>query len=236
MLTTPLLALLTAVPVLGEAGESCRTDADCMPSLLCVASTCESRPLAPVPDVSRAVEPVAPVEALAETAPEAPRGHFTGVHFFLGATVGAGPMWSKGSAVLFDAPIEFSAIGAIAQAEARIGVLFGRFELAAELAPGSVGSLVYGVSAQQITAALSTGWMLGLYEREAFSISLPIRVRGGGFLANRGGGLLAGASVGVALRFGNAVLEARLLGGEFRARTGTNVISVPFNLSFSWIF
>lgn len=50
MLTAPLLAFLCAVPVLGEAGESCRSNADCEPSLSCVAATCTARRLPPVPE------------------------------------------------------------------------------------------------------------------------------------------------------------------------------------------
>lgn len=122
------------------------------------------------------------------------------------------------------------------QGEARIGVLFGRFELAAEVAPFSVIGFANGASSQHAIGAVSAGWMLGLYEREGFSISLPIRARGGLFLTQRGGGFIVGGSVGVAFRFGNALLEARLLGVEHRNWWAANITSVPFNLGFSWIF
>lgn len=123
------------------------------------------------------------------------------------------------------------------QGEVRVGVLFGRFELAAELAPFSVLAFPSGTLSQHATAAVSAGWMLGLYEREGFSISLPIRARGGLLITRVAGGGLVGASAGLALRFGNAIVEARLLGAEYRAlSTNSNIGSLPLNLSFSWIF
>lgn len=246
MLTTPLIALLSAVPVLGEAGESCRTNADCEPSLSCVARTCTARPLPPVPTVTPAPV-VAPTPASTVDAPAvdtttveenpAPAGHFSGVHFLLGALGGVGWMWSNSSRALYDAPIVFSADGPMFQGEVRVGVLFGRFELAAELAPFSVLAFPSGTLSQHATAAVSAGWMLGLYEREGFSISLPIRARGGLLITRVAGGGLVGASAGLALRFGNAIVEARLLGAEYRAlSTNSNIGSLPLNLSFSWIF
>lgn len=184
MLTTPLLALLCAVPVLGEAGESCRSDADCEASLSCVASTCTARRLPPVPTVAPApvVAPTVEAPAVDTTSVEenpAPAGHFSGVHFLLGAMGGAGPMWSSALMWLHDTQIPFSATGMLAQGELRIGVLLGRLELAAELAPGSTGSFVEGVVGQHGSGAISAGWMLPLYERDGFSVSLPVRVRGG---------------------------------------------------------
>lgn len=232
MFTTPLLALLCAVPVLGEAGESCRSDSDCEASLSCVASTCSARRLPPVPErapVAAPVEEPSPVE-------EGPQPHFSGVHFFLGVMGGAGPMWASATTTLYDALLSFSASGLMLHSEARIGVLFGRFELAAEVAPLSDIGFANGASSHHGIGAISAGWMLGLYEREGFGISLPIRARGGLFLTPRGGGSIVGASIGVAFRFGHALLEARLLGVEQRSWWAANITSVPFSLGFSWIF
>ncbi len=145
-------------------------------------------------------------------------------------------MWTSSFTSLYDAPLSFSANGMMLQGEARLGVLFGRFELAAEVAPFSVIGFANGASSKHGIGAVSAGWMLGLYEREGFSISLPIRARGGLFLTQRGGGFIVGGSVGVAFRFGNALLEARLLGVEHRNWWASHITSVPFNLGFSWIF
>lgn len=237
MFTTPLLALLCAVPVLGEAGESCRSDSDCEASLSCVASTCSARRLPPVPvDAPARVESPAP-EAQRTASEEAPKSQYSGTHFFLGAMGGVGWMWSNSQSRIYDAPLSFSADGPMFQGELRAGVLFGRFELAAELAPFSVLTFPYGTFSQHATAAVSAGWMLGLYEREHFSMSLPIRVRGGALVSRVTGGALVGASVGVAFRFGSAVVEARLLAGEHRQLISNGAItSLPLNLSFSWIF
>lgn len=149
---------------------------------------------------------------------------------------GAGPMWSSALLWLHDTQIPFSATGMLAQGELRIGVLLGRLELAAELAPGSTGSFVEGVVGQHGSGAISAGWMLPLYERDGFSVSLPVRVRGGVFATKMVAGALVGGSAGIALRFGGAVLEARLLGVDARLRFSGNVFSMPFNLSFTWIF
>lgn len=173
----------------------------------------------------------------AAPAEEAPKSLYSGVHFFLGAMGGAGWMWSNSSSRLYDAPIAFSANGLMLQGELRGGVLFGRFELAAEVAPFSVLAFPYGTLSQHATGAISAGWMLQLHEREGFGISLPIRARGGLLITRVGGGALVGASIGLALRFGSAVLEARLIGAEYRALVdGSSIGSLPLNLSFSWIF
>lgn len=180
--------------------------------------------------------PAAPVEqAVVEEVQ--PQSLYSGTHFFLGAMGGVGWMWSNSESRIYDAPLSFSANGPMFQGELRAGVLFGRFELAAELAPFSVLTFPYGTFSQHATAAVSAGWMLGLYEREHFSISLPIRVRGGALVSRVTGGALVGGSVGVAFRFGSAVVEARLLAGEHRQLISNGAItSLPLNLSFSWIF
>jgi hypothetical protein len=246
MLTTPLIVLLSAVPVLGEEGESCRTDTDCLSSLACVAKTCTLRPVAPPPPRTR-VEPVrgapmpvetsSPVaEAVADAVPvdETPR-HFTGVHFVLGVMAGAGPMWTKSFGYLLGQPQEFDAFTAQIPMELRLGVLFGRFELMAEVAPATLALMAGPI--RHTSAALSAGFMLPLYENGDFSVSLPIRARGGLFLGSRGtGGLLVGGSAGVGLRFGRALVELRALAEYRYFAPGSFTFGVPVELSFSWIF
>ncbi|MBL8923130.1 MAG: hypothetical protein JNJ54_30045 [Myxococcaceae bacterium] len=247
MLTTPLIVLLSAVPVLGEEGESCRTDADCLSSLACTSRVCTPRP-APAAPPSRSVpsvpaepapslrteEPPPAAEVVTETSPadETPR-YFTGVHFVLGAMAGAGPMWTKSSGYLLGQPQEFEAFSAQIPMELRIGVLFGRFELMAEVAPATLALMAAPI--RHFSAALSAGFMLPLYENGDFSVSLPLRARGGVFLSSRNGGPLVGGSAGVGLRFGRALVELRAL-AEYRHVWAGSSFAVPVDLSFSWIF
>ena len=239
MLTT-LLGVLAAVPVLGEAGETCRSNADCLPSLACVASSCTERvappPLpvrAPVPEVE-AVRPASTNEITDVAVSDELKPPFSGVHFFVGAMAGAGPAWVNVSSWSTDRVVSFSTVVPQVPLELRLGLLLGRFELAAEVAPAST-FFFNGSVREQLTAALSVGGLIKLYEREDFGVSLPVRARGGLAYVNTAG-LMAGASVGLALRFGNALVEARLLSGEFRMVNGGSIVSLPFNLSFSWIF
>lgn len=103
----------------------------------------------------------------------------SGVHFLLGAMGGAGPMWTSSFTSLYDAPLSFSANGMMLQGEARLGVLFGRFKDSRQRSHRSQSSASpTGLSSKHGIGAVSAGWMLGLYEREGFSISLPIRARG----------------------------------------------------------
>lgn len=241
MLTTPLIVLLSAVPVLGEEGESCRNDADCVSSLACISRTCSVRPVAPPvrparvdPLPPRAEEPTPAAEAVADAVPvdETPR-HFTGVHFVLGAMAGAGPMWTMSSGHLLGQLQEFQALTAQIPMELRLGVLFGRFELMAEVAPATLALVASPV--RHTSVALSAGFMLPLYENGDFSVSLPLRARGGLFFGSRNGGLLVGGSAGVGLRFGRALVELRAL-AEYRYVANGFTFSAPVDLSFSWIF
>jgi hypothetical protein len=237
---TILLGVLAAVPVLGEAGESCRSNADCLPSLACVASTCAERVVAPPPIPVRVSTPPAevvepPSEVSTDVAlPEEPPAQFNGVHFFVGVMAGAGPAWVNANGWVNDRPVSFFAVVPQVPLELRVGLLLGRFELAAEVAPAST-FFFNGSVREQLTAALSVGGLIKLYERETFSVSLPIRARGGLAYANMPG-LMGGASLGLALRFGNALVEARLLSGELRVLNGSAIVALPFSLSFSWIF
>ncbi|MBL8921780.1 MAG: hypothetical protein JNJ54_23180 [Myxococcaceae bacterium] len=233
MLTTPLLLVLSAAPVLGEEGESCRTDADCLSSLVCVATTCAVPAVRAEPSIDgkRVEPPAAPATNVTSEAEAV--SLFTGVHFVLGVMGGAGPMWSRSTPWLLDAPQEYEAFGVQVPLELRVGALFGHFELMAELAPWSMA--IVGVPRRQTSATLSAGWLLTLFERKDFSVSLPFRVRGGGYFGNLKGGLAVGGSIGVALRFGNALVELRGV-ADCRATTNNLNIAVPVNLSFSWIF
>ena len=119
-------------------------------------------------------------------------------------------MWSSTRIWLQDDQALLSTQGALGQIEARAGLMFGRFELALEVAPELAGALAMGITSRHSTASLSAGWSFVLHERDGFAISLPVRVRAGGFFTSLNGvGGLAGCSAGVALRFGSAVLEAR---------------------------
>lgn len=180
--------------------------------------------------------PAAPVEqAVVEEVQ--PQSLYSGTHFFVGVMGGAGPMWSSAMIWLQDDQALLSTQGVLGQIEARAGLVFGRFELALEVAPELAGALAMGISSRHSTASLSAGWSFVLHERDGFAVSLPIRVRAGGFFTSLNGvGGLAGCSAGVALRFGSAVLEARLLGAEYRVRWAANILSVPFNLGFTWLF
>lgn len=131
--------------------------------------------------------------------------------------------------------VSFSSASGLIPIEVHAGILVGRFEVAAEVSPG-LTLFFYSNGRPHGSAALSLGGLIKLYETENFSISLPIRARGGGFLAGTQVGGLLGASVGVALRFGGALLEARLLTGEVRRVGSALVTSLPFSLTASWIF
>lgn len=235
MFTTPLLVLLSAVPVLGEEGESCRTSADCLSSLACIAKTCALRPVAP-PPVRAAPppgpEPVAELGAGATPADEQPP-HFSGIHFVLGAMGGAGLMWTRDSASLFGEPVVFEATGAQLPMELRVGALFGRFELMAEFAPATLALVASAV--RHTSAALSAGVLFTLFERNDFSVVLPLRVRGGGYIGSRSVGALVGGGAGVGLRFGSALFELRA-SAEYRDTIGGSLVAVPVSLGFSWIF
>lgn len=234
MLTTPLLLLLSAVPILGEEGESCRDDADCASPLACVAKMCTLRAPSPLPQVSSPPERTEPAQVVTDATPvdEKPP-HFTGVHFVLGAKAGAGPLWTASWVTVFDQAQDFGATTIHLPMELRVGALFGRFELMAELAPATLAFFAGPV--RQSSAALSAGFMVPLYERNDFSVSLPLRVRGGGFISATTGGGLVGGSAGIGLRFGGALVELRAT-AEHRRTWSSASFSVPVDLSFSWIF
>lgn len=118
--------------------------------------------------------------------------------------------------------------------ELRLGAHFGRFKLMAEVAP-QTGLLARYTATAQFTAALSAGWFFGLHENGDFSVSLPVKVRGGLFLARTTGGGVVGGSVGVALRWGRALLEFSA-GGEYRNLVSGFNAAVPVQVGFSWIF
>lgn len=186
-----------------------------------------------------AVPAAATNEATDVDVSDEPKPQFSGVHFFLGAMAGAGPAWVSAGDWFGYHLVSFSALVPQVPTELRLGLLFGRFEVAAEVAPGS--TLFFNGSVHHhASAAVSLGGLIKLYEREDFSVSLPIRARGGLVLVPRDSwaspGWVVGASAGVALRFGNALVEARLLAGEFRQVGAAAVVSLPFSLSFSWIF
>jgi hypothetical protein len=229
---TLLLGVLTAVPVLGEAGESCRNNADCIPSLTCQASTCSERVAEPPPVPHRPWAPP-PEQVLAADEPNA---LFSGVHFFLGAMVGAGPAWVKTSTWANERSVSFSAVVPQIPVELRLGLLIGRFELAAEAAPAST-FFFNGTVRQQTSAALCVGALIKLLERENLNLSLPLRARSGVILGETGdpGGLL-GASVGLAFRFGNTLVEGRLFAFEYRWRGPASVTSLPFSFSVTTLF
>lgn len=233
MLTTALTLALSAAPVLGEAGESCRADADCLPSLACIASTCTERRFIEAP-VSRQAAPVEQAQVVELAVVDEPTGPFTGIHFVLGARAGAGVLVTQISQVLYGEVATFSAVGLQAPAELRIGAHFGRFELMAEVAPQTVAVARYQVRTQ-FSAALSAGWFIGLHENGDFSVSLPVRVRGGLFLTSTTGGGLVGGSAGIALRWGRAILEFSA-GGEYRDLVAGFNAAVPVQVGFSWVF
>jgi hypothetical protein len=136
---------------LGESGESCRARADCLEGLRCIANTCTAPdPGACEADADCAAEQACQdgrcaavgAEAEGEPTPEPAEGaaatpeagrrwadfELQGPHFFAGVTFAPGMtgFWDYGGALPVWAAFLFSL---------RAGVLFGRVELSAELAP-----------------------------------------------------------------------------------------------------
>jgi hypothetical protein len=236
MLTQLVLVLVSQNSMLGEAGESCRASADCAAPLSCVKGVCTSVEAVAPPkaSVARAKEDV-----VAE--PEAP-SLFQGIHFFAAVSAGAGPSFlSVGS----HQDVPFSLVGFDGRAprvaaDLRVGLLFGRFEVALDVSPNATA--IIGNSASVFASArLSLGWLFKIYEREGFGVYLPLR----GFLGahynlkSATQGTTAGGSLGVGARFGQLLVELRG-GGEFMSgRWGTtfwSAASIPVTASAAFSF
>lgn len=253
MLSSLLVLSLSQLPVLGEAGESCRTDRDCEASLACVRMVCSPKPVAPrVEPIPSAPSPrvvSAPASEVKESAvevkdsaepPETP-SQFSGIHFFVGANVGAGPSFVQvhsadyGGAYRF---ADFSGVTAKLPLELRLGVVFGKFEVALEGAPTSpvTGSTLSWLS----SVGLSAGWLFRLHESSDFGIYLPARVRAGAFFqyGRESIGVAGSANLGVGFRFGQVLLEARaaIEVSQLSSRGLWTAVSVPLTGSATFIF
>jgi hypothetical protein len=248
-----LLLVLSQVSMLGETGESCRTDADCIASLACVRAVCSPRApvMAPPPVASPTPMPPPPTPALAPTPrpppptrmesasqvvaeapiePTPPPGQFSGVHFALGAQVGAGPAFIRSGtvAVAQAAGVEtrvFEGVATYVPIELRVALLLGRFEVAIEGAPLS-SSMLAASPRSLAPVALSLGGLIKLHEQDSFGLYLPVRARGGLMLGMGGSGLFGGGSLGLGARFGALMLELRG-GAEFLKWGLTDAILVP---------
>lgn len=215
--------------LLGGAGESCRSRADCKTGLKCVDHTC-------LDQNAKAPEP-GPENAQPETAPsEWMSFRLEGVHPFAGLNLMGGPAIPLFA--LSGRSITRNANGSF-QLALRGGVFVGRTELALELAPFtylpySTDTVAFAGAAFSVMGTV--GHFIPLHEG---TVSLYWPLRGGV-------GLMAGGHntgdlayfearadlVGVALRIGHLVLD--FMAPSFRyAVSGSNGTTVHL---FSWHF
>jgi hypothetical protein len=252
-----LLLVLSQVSLLGEAGESCRTDADCAAPLACVRAVCTPRsmpaPVAPPaparfgpPPSSFGEPPPVPVRqtfpqasASQPVTPEPPPGQFSGIHVALGVQAGAGPAFVTATGLAVGATgkggyTTFGGVVPYVPVELRLAVLFGRFELAIEGAPMSTSMI--GVRARSMAPlALSVGGLFKLYEQGSVGVFLPVRARGGLVIDPLAAGLFGGGSVGLGVRVGAAMFELKA-GGEYVYRFTSTAVVVPITASATIVF
>lgn len=250
------LLSVSQVPLLGEVGESCRSDRDCEAALACVRSVCAPKPIAA--EQPRPIEkpvgprdapplpvlpPSQPDEVAADVPSEVPEEplHFSGIHLFVGVSAGAGPMRINASQFL-SSPIRggfFEGSAVTVPLELRVGLLFGRFEAAIEGSPSS--TVISGTQPTLLSsAALSVGWLFKLYETADLSLYLPLRGHLGltHQASSEAVGPSGGGAVGVGLRVKQLLFEAR--GGvTYTMSWGTwswTGLSVPFTVAVSVVF
>lgn len=180
------------------------------------------------------MESASQVVAEAPIEPAPPPGQFSGVHFALGAQVGAGPAFVTAFSERLALWTNFGGSAVMAPIELRLALLIGRFELALEGAPGS--TMIIGAGPRGLaSASLSVGGLIKLYEQGDFGVYLPLRARGSLVFASFGVAPGLGASTGVGFRFGAFMLEAR---GAFElASWGTRVVtSIPITAAATYVF
>lgn len=227
MLSTALVLVLNQL-ALGEAGESCRSSADCAAPLSCLAGVCSAPSIAPPPMPTRsAPEASAPqVSTEADTDTAVP---FEGTHFFIGARAGAGPAYT--TTTDFMSWQQFSGLTYALPAELRLGLLFGRFELFVEGAPATL----FLSRTTLVTVTAGVGVMIKLYESESFGVYLPLRARAGIAMTVFPVAALGGGSAGLGLRFGHLLAELRA-GADFAGANGSSVLTAPVTLGLTWAF
>lgn len=254
--TLSLLSLVVSQAGLGEAGESCRGDSDCEPSLACVRQVCAARSLTPARlEQSLALAP--PPNAQAEVG-EAPKleerasgpGPFDGTRFFVGVGGGGGPARVAGWVGFGEHPspaLFFESAGqAQVSASAKLGVLFKWFEISADLSPGAY--LQVGRAANALArAAVNVGAWIRLYANEQLAVYLPLRVSLGVFgilvpSANDSPSTfdVGGQVLGVGVGGRHFHVEVGLLGGSWAQFAGRNrnvqQLTLNFAASALWFF
>jgi hypothetical protein len=241
MLTTHLtLLLLAQASSLGEAGESCRTAADCAAPLTCTQKVCTlpTRTTAseppPIPVRAAPAEPATVVTADAEPAQEPSPSQFSGVHVAAGVNAGAAPTHLV-TVIYGGSYSNFQTSTTFIPVELRLALLLGRFEVALEGSPGAT-TVLAARTRRLFTAALSLGGFIKVYETASFGLFIPVRARGGfvspDYLVP---GFLVGATTGFGARFGRLLLEARA-GFEYLELGTARSYVVPITATATFAF
>jgi hypothetical protein len=201
------------------------------------------RPSAPLPKPPTPTEIAGtPVEAETVEAPEpSPAGPFDGNHFYLGMSVGLGPLFGREVGATKYLP-ELYFVAPHLTTHLRVGALFRWFEIGLEVSP--VTSVVLGTVAHASGyAAFSIGALPRLFANDSIAVYWPFRLQANVHLAvasdvtalGIGGGVQL---VGIGVRLGtHLLLEAILLAPQLRISVGGAAkSSLPSSLSATILF